>query len=275
MAYEPTLTARTDMLPVPRVEFVFDDLPATAYTATVVREVDGQVSRVRGNIGVFASGGFAGVDTEVPFGVDVQYRAEMFEVDGGTLGFTDPATVNVGFAGTVIHNPLDPFRSVVVRLLNGSVPSISREDDGELVQPSGSDLPIWVGFGRSGLRGVPLNVLTESAADEASLVSVFGTYGDRQLPIVCFRSSLSLGLPQPFFGLVRSPRRERVDAARGGSLVSWTLLADEVRSPAEALSAGILTYLDMESSYETYDDIEAAYLTYLDAESDFTLAGVS
>ena len=50
---------------------------------------------------------------------------------------------------------------------------------------------------------------------------------------------------------------------------------DEVRPPAEALAAGVLTYLDMETTYETWDDVEAAYPTYLDAESDFTLAGVS
>jgi hypothetical protein len=273
--YEPSLTPRTDFAPVPRVEFVFSSVPVEAVSATVVREVDGQVRRVRGAIGVFAAGGFAGVDTEPPYGVLVEYRAELFDADGETLGFTDPASTVVEFVGTTIQNPLDASRAVQVTLLQGSASDLVREDDGELVQGSGSEYPTWVGFGRSALRGVELRVLTSTVADDVAMRSVFGDYGDRQLPIICFRSSLPLGLPTPFFGLVRAPRRQQVDAALGGSAVRWILLADEVRPPAEALSVGVLTYEDMENSYATYDDAEAAYVTYLDAESDFTLAGVS
>lgn len=273
MAFEPTLTAKADLAPVPRVEFVFTSVPTDTVTATVVRELDGRVFQVRGAIGVFASGGFAGVDTETPYGVPVDYRAECFDVDGVSLGFTDAATVTLEFDGTTVHNPLDPTRAVQVTVLQSSAADLVREDDGELVQPSGSEFPVWVGFGRSALRNVQLQLLTETAVDESRMVSVFGGYGDRQLPIVCFRSSLDLGLPKPFFGLVRAPRRQLVKP--NDASVRWVFSADEVRPPAEALAAGILTYLDMEVSYDDYDTVEAAYATYLDAESDFSLAGVS
>lgn len=275
MAFEPSLTARTDMAPVPRVEFVFTSVPVGTQTATVVRELGGQIRNVRGAINVFAAGGFAGVDTEAPYGASVEYRAECFDADGETLGFTDPTAVTVDFVGSTVHNPLDASRAVEVTVLKDSAAELVREDDGELVQGGGVETPVWVGFGRSALRGVNLTLLTSTALDEQRMVSVFGDYGDRQLPILCFRTSLDLGLPKPFFALVRAPRRQRITASSGGVSVRWVFSADEVRSPAEALSTGILTYLDMENSYETYDDMEAAYLTYLDAESDFTLAGVS
>lgn len=275
MAFEPSLTVKTDMSPVPRVEFVFTTVPATTATATVYRTVDGVPSVVRGAVGVFASGGFAGVDLESPYGVELEYRAECFDADGLTLGFTDPSSVTVGFVGTTVQNPLDATRAVEVRLLKDAAADLVREDEGELVQGGGMETPVWVGFGRQSLRGVSLPMLTSTAVDEQRMLSVFGVPGDRQLPIVCIRTSLSLGLPQPFFALVRAPRRQRVNAANGGEDVQWLFSADEVRPPAIALSSGSLTYLDMETSYETYEDIEAAYLTYLDAESDFSLAGVS
>ena len=77
------------------------------------------------------------------------------------------------------------------------------------------------------------------------------------------------------FAVVREPRMQRLDVQFGGEVRYWLLRGDEVRAPAEALSAGVLTYLDMKSTYVTYDDVEAAYATYLDAESDFSLAGVA
>ncbi len=273
MAFEPTLTAQTDFSPVPRVEILFASVPAEAVTATVYREVDGVASRVRGLIGVFASGGFAGVDTEPPFGVTLEYRAELFDADGLTLGFTDSSAVAVLYSGTVIQSPLDPSRAASVTMLRGAAQNLRREDLGELVQPLGRERPVWVGFGRSGLREVDLSCVTFTDADADALLRVFGDYGDAQLPIVCFRTSLPMGLPRPFFALVRSPARNFVDAHVGGSAVEWRLSADEVSAPAPALAGPTLTYLDMENTYADYEAAEAAYLTYLDAESDFSLAG--
>lgn len=273
--YEPTLTPRTDAAPVPRVEIVFTSVADGTETATVFRVTDDRTYRVRGGIGVYAAGGFAVVDTEAPFGVQVAYRAEMFNAAGLSLGFTDLATVILDAVGSWIHQPLDPSRNTDLLALMGTAADLVRPFLGELVQPQGRSVPVWVGAGRTGLRGVPLLALTETAEQEQGLRSVFGGYEDRQLPVVCFRSSLPLGLPQPFFGVVVEPRRLDVDTNQGGEALQWQLTADEAAAPAEALAAGVLTYADLEASYATYADLEAAYLTYLDMESDFSLAGVA
>lgn len=275
MAFEPTCTVQLDMAPVPRVEIVFTSVPAGTETATVYRIVDGVSSLVRGTLGVFAAGGFSAVDFEAPFLVDVEYRAECFEADGLTLGFTDGTTVRLELDATVFHNPLDPSTAIMVDPLPSFGADLSSPFDGELVQPSGRSRPVWVGFGRTGLRGVSLDVATDTTADAVTFAALFGSQGNELLPIVCVRTHPKWRLPLPLFAVIPSPREQRFDVQFGGQIRYWVLQGDEVASPAPNLAVGTLTYLDMENSYATYDDMEAAYLTYLDAESDFTLAGVS
>lgn len=274
MAFEPSATVRLDFAPVPRVELVFTSLPVEAVSATVVRIVDGLTLRVRGAVDVFAAGGFAVVDTEAPFLVDVEYRAELFDVDGETLGFTDGTTVRLELDVTVFHNPLDPSTGLVVDPLPSFAADLGSPFDGELVQPSGSTKPVFVSFGRTSLRGLSLDVATDTTVQAEAFARLFGSPSVPSLPIVCVRTNPKWRLPQPLFALIRDPRERRFNVEFGGEIRYWSLSADEVRAPAEALSVGVLTYEDMENSYATYDDAEAAYATYLDAESDFTLAGV-
>lgn len=275
MAFEPTATVRLDFDPVPRVELVFTSMPADTATATAVRIVEGVTSRVRGAIGVFAAGGFATVDTEAPFLVDVEYRAECFDVDGLSLGFTDGTVVQLDTEVTCFHNPLDPSTGLAVDPLPSFGASLRAPFLGELVQPAGSSRPVFVSFGRTGLRGVSLDVATDTDLDAARFDALFGSRDEPSLPILCVRTNPKWRLPKPFFALVQEPDEQRLDVQFGGQIRYWRLQADEVRPPAEALAAGILTYLDMEVSYDDYDSVEAAYATYLDAESDFSLAGVS
>lgn len=275
MAFEPVATVRLDFDPVPRVELVFTTVPTDTVTATVVRIVDGITLRVRGAINVFAAGGFATVDTEAPFKVDVEYRAECFDADGLSLGFTDGTTVVLDTDVTCFHNPLDPSTGLAVDPLPAFAGSIRQPFQGDVVQPSGASKPVFVSFGRTGVRGVSLDVATDADLDAVKFSALFGTGGVPSLPILCVRTDPKWRLPKPFFALVLDADEQRFDVEFGGQIRYWRMVADEVRSPAEALSAGILTYLDMEASYVDYDTIEAAYATYLDAESDFTLAGVS
>lgn len=275
MAFEPTCTVKLDMAPVPRVELVFTSVPAGTQTATVYRTVNGASSMVRGALRVFAAGGFSTADFEAPFKSDVEYQAECFDIDGETLGFTDGRTVRLESDWTVFHNPLDPSTGIRVDPLPSFAADLSSPFDGDIVQPLGRSKPIWVGFGRTGLRGVSLDVATDTTADAVKFAALFGSQGNALLPIVCVRTDPKWRIPLPLFAVIPNPREQRFNVEFGGEIRYWVLQADEVSSPAPNVVVGSLSYLDMENSYSTYAEAEGAYLTYLDAESDFTLAGVS
>lgn len=275
MAYAPTLTARTDAAPVPRVEVLFSSVHASCETATVYRIAAGRTYRVRGGIGVFAAGGFALVDTEAPFGVTTTYRAEMFDSGGLTLGFTDGADVILDVTETWLHSPLTPALAVVVDPRPSFGSSLSRPFVGELVQPLGRPSPVFVSFGRTGLRGVNLDCVTDTIVAADAFTAMFGGYGAPQMPILCVRTDPKWRLPAPLFALVQDAREERFNTQFGGETIDWVITADEVSAPAESLTTGVLTYADLEAAYPLYGDAEAAYLTYLDAESDFALGGTA
>lgn len=275
MAYAPTLTARVDYAPVPRIEVVFTSTHPACETATVYRVAGSRLFPVRGGVNVFASGGFALVDTEAPFGVLSTYRAEMFDAAGLSLGFTDAADLTLNATGTCLHHPLDPNRRVQVDMRPSFADSIVRPFLGELAQPLGRDVGVWVGGGRTGVTGVDLTVVTDTIAEADAFQAMFGGYGEPQIPILCVRTDPKWRLPAPFFALVRSASEERFNVRFGGETINWAMFADEVSPPAPALTAGVLTYADLEAAFPTYADFEAAYLTYLDAESDFSKAGLA
>lgn len=273
MPYAPTLTPRSDMAPVPRMEVLFSTVPAAAERATVYRVLGSRTYAVRAGVKVYAAGGFSLVDTEIPFNAAAGYRAEFFDVSGVSLGFSDGSVGSVVFDGTVIHQPTTPSRAVSVMLRSGAAAVLSRPFFGASVQPKGRSVPVWVGSGRSGLIGVDVSSVTLTPEDEEAFYSVFGGYDDVQLPIVCFRTSAATGLPQPFFGVVRDPQRVGFDTHLGGNAVEWVMQADEVAPPASAIVIALLTYADVEAVSLTYQGLEDAYLTYLDMESDYTIAG--
>jgi hypothetical protein len=269
----PTLVAVADMAPVPHVEITVEGILAGAVTATLYRVTDERTMRVRGLVNVPAAGGFGGIDTEVPFQQTVTYRAEFFDADGLTLGFGDSGSTGVDYVGTVIHQPLDPARSVDPILAQGAVKTLSRPFDGDTIRPIGRSVPVYIGTGRGGLTDLILDSITLTDAQAAAMQSVFGGYdGDEQFPVICFRSSLPTGLPGVLFAVVQKPTAEPY-AAYGDSAVMWRLTGQEVAPPAEGVVRPLLTYEDLENAYSSYSEIESTYLTYLDAETDFDLAG--
>jgi len=277
MAYAPYLRAAPDMNPVPRVQITFRTMPTAAATATVSRTAAGRTYRVRGGIKITATGGFSLLDYECPFGVTATYSAVVYDTAGNQIAVTDTASTVLYVTGTCIHQPLDPTRKVMSRYLalKGTADTLSREFVGDIVRPQGRSVPVWIGSGRGGLTGVNLPFVTMTAADEAALASIFGDYADTQIPIMCVRTSLPLGLPAPFFGVIRKPVRQGWNQHTGLSTVLWDLTADETAPPAEALLVVILTYKDIENSYRSYSGIEHMYNTYLEAESDDPIAGTA
>lgn len=273
MSYAPTLVPRPDMGPVPRVEVTFASVDAATVTATVFRSAVGRTFRVRGGVAVAAAGGFTLVDTEAPFGVPLTYRAEMFDVGGVSIGFTDTAVVVLDFDGTVIHQPLDTTRAVQVDPSVEWGGSVEWSAAGRSVRPMGRTVPVWIGDGGvGGAERVPLVFVTESAGQEDAFRSVVGGPDDPQVQVACVRTSTPLGLPQPFFARADWRRLTEPDEAWGETIVRWGGTALEVSPPAEMVFTALLKYSDLEGAFSTYSALEAAYLTYLAMESDFSLA---
>lgn len=275
-AARPQAALLPTMDPVPRVELTFTETVTNTARATVFRIGTDRTYRVRGLVNVAAAGGFGGIDTEAPFNVPVTYRAEMFDSDGVSLGFTDSTTVVLEFTGTVIQQPIDPARAVSVTVAAGSAAELVRPFDGDLVRPIGRSVPVYVGRGRTGLQDFTFDAITDTIEQAAAMQSVFGGYGgDEQLPVVCIRSSLPLGFSAPLFAAVLKPTQVAIDAMHGGYASLWHLAGDEVAPPVEAIVRALLSYQDVEDAFASYADIETGYLTYLDVETDYDLAGSS
>jgi len=255
---------------------LFPDVPSEAITATVYREAGGRTSRVRGGIRTSAVGGFGLVDFEAPFQITTAYYAVFYDGAGVELEVSDRAETRVDAVGTCVHQPLDPWRMVMGRILAlaYTAESLSREFLGEVVRPQGRSVPVWIGSGRTGLTDVAFPFATYTADEEQAMVRVFGEYEDDQLPVVCIRSSHNLGIPPTFFGVVRKPVRKGWDQHVGGEVTLWDLTATEVAPPAEALIVARLTYGDLEAFYDSYTAFEGAYSRYLGAETDFALGDV-
>lgn len=272
--FPPELIPVPVMAPVPHVEITVDTVVPGTVTATLYRIADNRTMRVRGLVNVPAAGGFGGIDTEAPFQQAVSYRAEYFDANGTSLGFGETSDTYLDFAGTVIHQPIDPARGASVLLEQGAAKSLSRPFEGEVIKPIGRSVPVYIGTGRSGLEDVKLDCITLTASDAALMASVFGGYdGDEQLPVVCFRSSLPTGLPAVLFMVVPKPAAEPYAWSNYDEAVIWRLSGQEVAPPVEGVVRPLLTYSSLEDSYGSYADIEGGYLTYLDAETDFDLAG--
>ncbi|WP_223690134.1 hypothetical protein [Leifsonia poae] len=106
MAYAPTLIVSTDAAPCPRAEVLFTSFAAGTSSVDVYRLAADREYLVRGAVKAAVAGALSRIDFEIPFGVPVQYRAEMFDAAGLSLGFTDTATVTVDVRDTWVHNRL-------------------------------------------------------------------------------------------------------------------------------------------------------------------------
>lgn len=273
----PTVTPLPDWAPIPRMDVLFPAFHPLAQTATVYRTSGGRTRRVRSQINVFAVGGLGFLDFEAPPAVLSTYRAEQFDSEGVTLGFTESGSatltgITVGEAS--IHQPLDPTKSVRVTFDSKAVTALVKPTRGQLLRPEGRPEPVWVGGPRRALENIPLFVWTETLAAAAALDSIFGTVDDPQIPIMCLRT-VNMDLPPTMFVVVEDPTQRGYDRFVGGETIEWDISGNEVSPPAEGLIVPFLTYDDLDAAYATYDDRDAAYATYLEQDTDWSLAGVA
>jgi len=218
------------------------------------------------------------IDFEVPFNVEVTYRAELFDASGLSLGFTDPAAVTLSVSETWMHNPLDPQGAVQVTLLETTGRVLSRPVPGEISYPLGRPVGVVLAEPRQGLRGVVFDVIVGSEAQADAVQDMLGGYQRATVPVVCVRPGSDAPVrrrvvPPLFLGVLDIPE----EPVYAGDF-EWAIervTGDEVSPPAPGLFIPLLTRADIDASYATRGAVDAAYLTRADIDRDYSLAGAA
>lgn len=275
--FEPDLTVFSDELG-PRVEVAFGSLPVGAVFATIMRRSGKQSLPVRGAVRTRVGGALARLDYEVPFDVESEYHAVAFDASGVQIGVTGSSRITVAaehpeFAR--IHNPLDPRTSVRVRFEASAVPKRSKHFDGSILRPLGRRVGVVASSGRSGYRGLVIDVIAETFEQSEKVDALFGDGDTPMLPVLCVRASQGdrrMRLPPVLFLGVLSPDAEGsgVDDAE-----IWRLTGDEVAPPVQGIVMTLLRRRDIAAFYGTRRQKAEQNTSRFEVSRRYNLAGVA
>lgn len=277
--YTPTLNPFLDAEPCPRVEVLFTSFAPGTVAVDVHRIAAGREYLVRGAVKAVVAGALSRIDFEVPFGVPVQYRAEMFDADGLSLGFTESATVTLDVAETWVHNPLDPQGATTVSFRRSALQEIERPIDGQTVRPMGRPVAVIVSRMRRGIEGAALDVIVDTTEQADRLQAMLGGYDREMVPVLCYRVGANdrVRVPRPFFaGILSFVERDDQNYTAGFSdKLGYSIQADEVSPPTPALVVPLLTRADLNAAFATRAAFNAFFLTRLDANRAYQFAGTA
>jgi hypothetical protein len=242
----------------PQVRINVDAVPA-GYTVTVYRLHDRVEAVVRDAENAFASGGFSIVDYEIPGGIDVTYRAELFNTLGQSAGFTDGATAYTEWdpSKVWITDPLAPARAAYVE---------ARDNFGSILSRNRSTAEYRVGErviallgARGKLNRVPLTVQTKTLAEADALAEVLDSTN------VLVRSMPPIRMPRALYVSIPVVDEEEQDVQYGGGWIVWPLVGNEISSPDLGIVVPTVTWQTYIDTFATWADFNAAYLTWNDA----------
>jgi len=278
MAYAPTLNLFTDAAPMPRAEVLFTSFAAGTTAVDVYRLAAGREYLVRGGVKAPVAGALSIIDFDIPFGVQVQYRAEMFDASRLSLGFTDSTVVTMDVQETWVHNPLDPQGATTVAFRSNAARDLQRPTEGEVVWPEGRTVGVVVSGQRRGIQDATLDVIVDSIEQADLLQAMFGSYGTRTTPVICFRigSDDRVRLPRPLFaGILSFSEQDQNYAIGTGEKIAYAITGSEVSPPTPALLVPLLTRADLNAAFPTRAALNAFFLTRLDANRAYQLAGTA
>jgi len=267
------LVAYTDFAPVPRVLVSLSPAAGGTQTVNVLRTSEGREMQVRGGVGVYAVGGVAVMDYEVPPGVST-YRFEQFDVNGVSLGFQTLGSITLPDF-TCIHQPLSPALTVQSpRIMMDSANDLARPSPGQVVWPEGATVGRIIGGQRRGLTGTRLHVRLASRAEAVTFAAMFGGYGQDFPSVLCIRTPVGKlpQLPRVLFAGCLDPH-EVISGA--DALLTYDMTVDEVAPPYPGLLLPLLRRDDLDAAYATRDEMDAAYATRLEEDTDYSLAGLA
>lgn len=306
MAYAPTITPYFDADPCPRTEVFFPEFAPGTATVTVYRSAAGREYLVRGAVRAATAGSLSRIDFECPFNIPVTYRAEMFDADGLSLGYTDPTTLTEVYDGlepeedlppdvdlypfsvylgtglvstdTWLHNPLDPQGAVKVIARLGSAASISRPVVGGISRPLGRRVGVVLSQGRSGIRDMVWDITAYDLETADKVQALLGDYTTTTVPVVCLRvggDESRIRVPKPLFLGVLDIAEEMQDVQYGGEWTVQRMTGDEVAPPVPGLFIPLLTNADLKAYYATNAAMKSDNATNSDLARRYDLAGIS
>ncbi|UAJ80148.1 hypothetical protein IT072_03625 [Leifsonia sp. ZF2019] len=257
----PTVTTIIDP-PTAHILWTEADLADNVGTLTLYRQFEGKTMTVRSAVDRFAAGGLATDDVELPPGVDVSFRAEIFRSDGRSLGYTPSTTVHVdGPVGAGwVSNPLDPATAPVrVEMRSTAGTGGTQEAPGAKYRVGLRTIALLAPRGL--LEGVDMSFFTSTAVEYHAVRDlVDGSNG-----LLLFRTTPPLPVPRLLYAWTKALVWEEFNLPAGIEDFAWQNPVDEL-SPFEGEPISSLTpwqiYID---AFPTWGDFNAAYLTWLDA----------
>lgn len=273
MSTQLIVTPFLDENPSPRCEVFVQDPPAGSFV-NITRTADRRTMQVRSAVSVPAGSGVSRIDAEAPFGVSINYQAEILAADGSHLSYVTAPPITLPVTDTWISQPLNPRLAVKVDLTDESALEIHRGFDGESITTDGATVARWIGGRRRGLTDLKLVAETSTPDDADELQDIFGTYDTDQAPVICIRTPPTfLRLPRVLFMAVPDPTESDINVRYGGTLTAMTLRGDEVLPTAPGLAAALLRYQDTDAFFGSYAAIDSAYGSYLARDRDYAKAG--
>lgn len=272
----PILTAFVDAAPCPRVDVFFEDFDPGTVTVTVYRISGGRSFEVRGAVRAPTAGSLTRLDFEVPFNVPVSYRAEQFDADGVTLGFTESSSLEgIAVRDAWMHNPLNPQGAVRVTMLDTAAKSLSRPVPGEVSYPRGRRVGVVLSEPRRGLAETVFDVFTETHADADRVQNLIGGVNPGAVPVVCIRTGANnpTRIAMPLFLGVFDIAEEDVSVRFGGEEAIQRIKGPEVDPPLPGLFVPLLRRKDINAYYGSRADVNASALTRTAVNRQYELAG--
>jgi hypothetical protein len=270
-SFGPSLIPFLDANPTPRVQALFPAFASGTVTVTIRRTAEGRTFPVRGGVNLYAVGGASVMDFEVPFGVPATYQAEQFDVNGLSLGFTDPGSITLSITDTWIHQPLSPTLAIKARIFLDSANDLVRPSPGTVIWTEGATVGRIIGGQRVGLRGTNVRLRMANAADADEFTSMFGSYTSDFPAVLCIRTPPTIRLPRVLFAGCLEPH----EISFGNyAMITYQMSIDEVLPPAPGLVIPLLRRKDIDAAFTTRAARAAAYSTRLLRDTDYTRAGL-
>lgn len=261
-AVAPTLTYKAT--PLPSVEVYWATLPASTDTISVYRLAEGERVLVRNASAVGASGSFAIVDYEAPFGVPLVYSAETF-IAGVSDGTSATATITLDVTDVWLQDPLNLNSAIKVAVTGGTDYTLAQDSFSTLTRATvanksmvlGRAKPVTQFYGRRSLEGLTLDVLADNANFDD-----FNDLLDVQ-PLLVRTPATMRYLPRSLYCTV-SAVEEPVDwyLTNGTDLSRFKLTLDEVEGQSLTVFVNLYTYSQYEAKYATYNAAATTYGSY-------------
>lgn len=271
-SFGPSLIPFLDPSPCPRVQVLFPAFATGTVTVTIRRTAEGRTFPVRGGVNLYAVGGASVMDYEVPFGVAATYQAEQFDVNGLSLGYTDPGSITIAVTDTWVHQPLSPTLAIMVKVFLDSGSDIVRPSPGTVIWTEGATVGRIIGGQRTGLRGTNVRLRMANAVDADTFSAMFGSYSSDFPSVLCIRTPPTIRLPRVLFAGCLDPH----EVSFGNyAMITYQMSVDEVLPPAPGLVIPLLRRMDIDAAFATRAERAAAYSTRLARDTDYSLSGLA